>query len=252
MASPSSGAQKQGTQTVVDSETEALLHMLKVDARGFSRHLEWLGPRGPVRLCGVDLRGVDLRPSAPWPLDLTGADVRGARIDADHLVACRLLDVDLGGFVTDAPIDAARMAQRLQAGGRLTDTDRGVRLQYADLRGIDLRGADLRGVRWRSCALQHADLRDACLDDAGLNGAELYAAKLDGAHGVHVDLSGANLRGCDVGALRLELSDLSWADLAGCDLRRTVWTRCVLVGANLRGAKRKGAAHVGLVEGPGR
>ncbi len=97
------------------------------------------------------------------PIDLTGADLIGARLDKAYLVGARLRGADL-----------------ILAFLRGTDL-RGAYLDGADLRRADLGGADLRGTHFFVADLRGADLTGADLTGAGLGDAQLDAAKLTGA-----------------------------------------------------------------------
>jgi len=81
--------------------------------------------------------------------------------------------------------------------------------------------------------LRGADLGGADLGGAYLGGADLRGADLSGAYLGGADLRGAYLSGADLGGADLRGADLSGAYLGGADLR----------GADLRGADLRGAEH---------
>ena len=87
------------------------------------------------------------------PIDLTGADLIGARLDGADLVDARLRGADLIlAFLRGADL-------------------RGAYLEGADLRRANLGGADLRGTHLFDADLRGASLRDARLGDANLTAA---------------------------------------------------------------------------------
>lgn len=98
---------------------------------------------------------------------------------------------------------------------------RGVRMLYADLKGIKVRGIPLIKGDFRGAELSHAELAGANLENA-----DLRAAKL-----IETDLRQAILR----------TADLRQADLRGADLRYASLEGALLVGADLRDALLTGA-----------
>ncbi len=104
---------------------------------------------------------------------------------------------------------------------------RGVRMLYADLKGIKVQAADLEEGDFRG-----ADLGGSELVRVNLRKADLRAARLVGA-----DLRGASLA----------LADLRQADLRSADLRQANLAGARLVGADLRGAVLTGAQLDGAI-----
>jgi uncharacterized protein YjbI with pentapeptide repeats len=100
-----------------------------------------------------------------------------------------------------------------------------------DLTGVDLRNRDLSGL-----SLRGKTLRDANLEGANLRGADLSGADLRGAHLARADLRGARLVRAD-----LRLADATSVNLEGATLWHMKAGGCVLVGANLHGARGQGA-----------
>lgn len=117
------------------------------------------GYRSLVR---ADLSGADLRNlyDGFGLLDLTGVNLRSAKLDWSVLSGGHLMGADL----------------------------RSASLTHVDLRRAILDGADLRG----------ADFRNACLVNASLSRVNLGGASLKGADLRGVRLIGANLRGADL------------------------------------------------------
>ncbi|MFF8586547.1 pentapeptide repeat-containing protein [Streptomyces althioticus] len=141
----------------------------------------------PLNLCGADLRGAalmgaDLRHADAYGADLSGADLNGADLSHANLTGVDLSHARLtGANLTDANLSDAQLSHANMNGAvlrdaALTDTD----LHSALLCGVDLTGADLT----------YADLADAHLRGAVLTGADLSDVVLTGA-----DLSEAVLTG---------------------------------------------------------
>jgi len=82
---------------------------------------------------------------------------------------------------------------------------RGAELSHAELVGVNLEKADLRAARLLDTDLRQAFLRTADLRQADLRGADLRAANLEGAHLVGADLRSALLTGA-----RLDRATLDW------------------------------------------
>jgi uncharacterized protein YjbI with pentapeptide repeats len=110
------------------------------------------------------------RPPVPTKLDLSGIDLRRAR----------LRGIDLSGTI---------MAQ-----ADLSEAD----LRAANLRGTDLAGARLVGTNMENALLENANLSEANLTRATLSAADLTAANLTLARLIDTDLRNARLRDCPV------------------------------------------------------
>jgi len=82
---------------------------------------------------------------------------------------------------------------------------RGAELSHAVLAGVDLERADLRAATLLETDLRQAILRTADLRQADLRGADLRYVSLEGAHLVGADLRGALLTGA-----RLDRAILDW------------------------------------------
>jgi Pentapeptide repeats (8 copies) len=95
----------------------------------------------------------------------------------------------------------------------------GVRMLYADLKGVELRGIPLMNGDFRGAELSHAELAGANLHKADLRAAQLI--KTDLRHTIlrFADLRQADLRGAD-----LRYASLEGAQLVGADLRDTLLT----------------------------
>lgn len=103
---------------------------------------------------------------------------------------------------------------------------RGVRMLYADLKGIELRGRPLINGDFRGADLSQADLAGANLEKADLRAANLIETDLRQANLKAADLRQADLRGAD-----LRFASLEGARLVGADLRNAL-----LMGARLERA----------------
>jgi len=92
------------------------------------------------------------------------------------------------------------------SGISLTEGDfRGAELSHAELAGVNLEKADLRAARLLETDLRQAFLRSADLRQADLREADLRYASLEGAH-----LVGADLRGALLSGARLDRAILDW------------------------------------------
>jgi hypothetical protein len=105
---------------------------------------------------------------------------------------------------------------------------RGVRMLYADLKGVKLRGIPLTKGDFRGAELSYADLAGANLEKADLRAAKLIETDLRQASLRTADLRQADLRGAD-----LRFASLEGARLVGADLRNALLTGARLVRAVL-------------------
>ncbi len=112
--------------------------------------------------------------------------------------------------------------------------EKGVNLQYADLRGVNLEGVNLNGANLEGAYLNGANLEGTYLNGAKLNGAKLHSGyfrdvyfrsgNLSSAYFNGANLNGANLfntyfRGADLRDVNLHGANLNGADFHGTDLR---------------------------------
>ena len=96
---------------------------------------------------------------------------------------------------------------------------RGVRMLYADLKGVKVRGISLIKGDFRGAELSHAELAGANLEKADLRAARLIETDLRQAILRTADLRQADLRGAD-----LRYASLEGAQLVGADLRNALLT----------------------------
>ena len=140
--------------------------------------------------------------SAP-PLDLRGADLRGARLTRADLSGLDLLEANLSE-------------------ASLGDADvRGARLYRADLTRAQLGGADISIANLREAVLDGADLSQAYVRGSVLTGAHLCGARLIFANLSDSNLSEANLSRADLTKVKLADSTLDEANLSQALLDRT-------------------------------
>lgn len=146
--------------------------------------------RNPSWSGRVDLSDADLRGAKLAGADLTGADLedtklQGAFLSGARLSGANLLGVDLShAFLSDAYLCNAK-------------------INSADLTGAFLLKADLTGSEFNSTFLTSADLTGASFSHADLSytkltGADIQKANLTGANLTSADLTGANLSGADL------------------------------------------------------
>ena len=133
-------------------------------------------------------------------IDLTGANLKGARLSAANLNHADLAGADLTG---------AHLRLAGLTGADLTDAH----LTDAHLTGADLIWANLTDADLTGANLKLADLTDANLTNANLTSANLTGAKLKLADLTDADLTDALLAAADLTGAHLKLADLTDADL---------------------------------------
>ncbi len=105
---------------------------------------------------------------------------------------------------------------------------RGVRMLYADLKGVKVRGTSLTEGDFRGAELSHAEMAGVNLEKADLRAARLLETDLRQAFLSTADLRQADLRGAD-----LRYANLEGAHLVGADLRSALLTGARLERATL-------------------
>jgi uncharacterized protein YjbI with pentapeptide repeats len=175
------------------------------------------------------------REQNPIPLDLSGADIRGADLSGANLIGVNLSGADL------------RVANLIGADFRVANLSgadlREAKLSEADLRGAKLIGADLGQARF---VLRSLDLLGARLSGAMLIEASLRAAHLGRAHLDFGGPSGANLSGADLRGASLSGADLSGTNLSGANLGQADLSGAQLVDTDLTGADVTGCRIFGI------
>ena len=140
-------------------------------------------------------------------VDLTGANLYGARLTRANLGGARLTDANLGGaHLGGADLRGAVIIRWVRAGAHPSPFE----MRVGDLTRANLADADLTRANLHEAALHGADLARACLSGADLTIAHLTDADLTGAYLAVADLTGADLTGAD-----LTSADLTAADLTG-------------------------------------
>ena len=156
-----------------------------------------------ANLRGAKLSGADLREAI-----LVGANLSGANLSGAYLMRALLADADLyeanltKANLREAILVGADFSRAKLSGANLV----GAYLSEPNLSGANLRGADLSGAYLRGADLRGADLREAYLREANLRGADLREA----------DLRGANLSGANLEVSTLVNTNFTDADLTGC------------------------------------
>lgn len=135
--------------------------------------------------------------------DLTGANLREAKLDGLNLA---------GADLTDAKMHRATM-------------------EDTQLSDAILANADLTGASMKSARLGHADMHEARLDGADLRGAEMTGVNLTDATGTKANFAGVSFYGGD-----LTGANFQGAMLFGTDLRDTVLDEVDFKDADLRDA----------------
>jgi uncharacterized protein YjbI with pentapeptide repeats len=150
---------------------------------------------GPVRFAGWNLAGAelgrldlhgcefvrcrgglanfssaDLTEASFCDCDLNNAKWRGARLPAARFVGCKLT----GGQFQEVAALGLSFATSLLVNAYL----RGLSFRRQELEGLDFSGADLAGCDFREAVLTDCSLRDANLGNARFEGADLRGADL--------------------------------------------------------------------------
>ena len=191
------------------------------------------------------------REQNPIPVDLSGADIRGADLSGANLIGVNLSGADLSGTnLSGADFRVANLSGADLREAKLSGADlRGAKLIGADLgqarfvlRSLDLLGARLSGAMLIEASLRAAHLGRAHLDFGGPSGANLSGADLRGASLSGADLSGTNLSGANLGQ-----ADLSGAQLVDTDLTGADVTGCRIFGISAWRLKLERAKQQSLV-----
>jgi uncharacterized protein YjbI with pentapeptide repeats len=162
-------------------------------------------------------------------LNLYGADLRGAKLNATNFS---------GSNLSKATFNGARLNGANLSGADLRKTDfSDAKLSGANLSGVDLSSADLRGADLSMTDLSRAKLKGTNLTEARLNGANLSEADLREAKLNWADLSGAGMSMANLSEADLSDAKLCDADLIGADLSDTDLSEADLRDADLRDAK---------------
>lgn len=143
-------------------------------------------------------------------LNLSGAQLREARLSATDLSYANLTEADLtGAYLTKASLHGSNLVK--------------ARLVNAHLTGADLSRANLAEANLAQANLVHANLRNA-----DLTGADLGRTNLRDAILFKATLVGANL-----GRAHLRRADLTSADLGSADLSGAILSSATLTDAQM-------------------
>jgi uncharacterized protein YjbI with pentapeptide repeats len=191
--------------------------------------------------------------------DLSGADLRGARLIEAMLSNANLFRADLtGANLLRAPLFEANLERANLAEARLTEASlREANLTEANLREANLFRANLREANFTEANLTDANLRQANLTEANLTEAnlaeaDLTEANLSGANLTEANLSGAiliaaNLYEANLTEANLREANLHAAALVGTDLTGVDLTGCRIYGVSAWGLKLEGTKQQNLV-----
>ena len=148
------------------------------------------------------------------PIDLTDADLTGARIVGNFadavLSGADLTGANLAGDLARGILAAAGMPDAVLTVDLSGATVEAVSGDSVDVSREILSGVDLTRAVLNNANLVGADLLFATLTDAHLNNADLTSADLTGAL-----LSGASLRGAGLRCMGLTHADFTYANLSG-------------------------------------
>ena len=164
----------------------------------------------------ADLRKVDLTGAQLWGARLDSAQLQGASLESAQLQGASLRLARLqGASLKSAQLQGASLYQAQLLGAVLF----GAGLQGASLYGAQLQGAALEFAQLQGAALDGAELQGAALGEAQLQGAALDQAQLQGAALDQAQLQGASLR-----LAQLQGANFKGSTLAGTDMRgAAVW-----------------------------
>jgi uncharacterized protein YjbI with pentapeptide repeats len=160
--------------------------------------------------------------------NLSGADLRGARLRRVNLSGADLREANLSG----ADLEGANLRE--------------ARLIEANLHSADLRGAYLEGAELFKAILYRANLSGAYLNSANLSGADFRGANLLVAHLNEANLSGADFRGAYLEGADLSGAYLSGADFRGADLSKVSLREATLVQTDFSKANLDGCYIYGI------
>jgi uncharacterized protein YjbI with pentapeptide repeats len=198
----------------------------------------------PIDLSGVDLRGAKLTGSVLYRVKLDGADLRGADLSGSNLG--ELVRVNLDG----ALLPNAYVPHLTDCSARHTDFSN-VRFNPAVIVRTDFTGAKLANVfasytQSEQAVFCEADLTGALLQDSAFpggnfDGANMTRAFLDNCDLTAATFRGANLTGASFSRAKLTNADLSNANLAGVNLAGADLTGATVEGTNFEDANLYGA-----------
>ena len=179
--------------------------------------------------------------------DLSGANLKGAKLEKAVLDGTKLTEADFSGAdlshasLVGADLTGAELGRATMKGANFSEAKlKDAHLFRADLRNAVLRHADLRRTPMFKSNLSHADLRGADLEGAYLFEAILTEANLKEVNFIKADLREADLRGFYLARVKLQGANLQEANLSGANLMRAD-----LSGTNLRNTNLSKAKLIG-------
>jgi fluoroquinolone resistance protein len=132
---------------------------------------QWRSCRGAM----ASFLGADLTDAVFTSCDINNAVLRSARLSGASFTGCKLTGVDL----TEAKTVETHFEETLLCGAKLTGFSfRRQTLRRVDLSQADLRKADFRETAFEACSLRDAMLMGARFDKADLRGADLGGLRL--------------------------------------------------------------------------
>lgn len=183
----------------------------------------WNEKRRSLSSIEIDLSGADLSGAKLPKVDLRGTRLYGADLSYAKLLNADLSDVDAtGAYCWDTDFSHSRLI-----GTKLPCAN----LSYARLRSARLMNVDLAGALLPYSNLERADLTDADIRKVDIVGATLGNASLRNARFSDADAGLADFSGVDMTG-----ADLSGTDFGGASLVGAILLKANLAGANLNQA----------------
>jgi len=184
-------------------------------------------------LTGADLRGAKLSKADFHDVDLTGADLCSADLSEATFAGSNLSDANLCG---------ANLREAVFYGTRMHRTNfSGANFSGADLAQPQLVSTDFSEANFNGADFTGEDLRGATFSRADLSGVDLIDANLSEVILTEANLSGANLCRADLSKANLEMATLEDADLCETDLSEANLSSAQLDHAHLREAQLRNA-----------
>ena len=199
---------------------------------------------------GADLRGAKLQKTNVRRMDLDGVDLRGASLESCEGLALSSVNLE-GASFNYVYIEAAVNCDFRLARVRNCHFDNNCHLDQSDFTGANIsetiffydssgtglvfKNARTHKIEFRRCKLPGADFRGADLTSAEMDSCDFSGATFQGAI-----LSGALLHKAKLKNADLRKADLSNANLAGADLSGANIDGADFTGANVAGIKLAG------------
>ena len=158
--------------------------------------MDAIGRRGKERIT-LEIKSNNYR------LDLTGADLRGAKLERHNLSRAFLRQVDLSwGRLGNSQLNAASFAGAIMFRAHLAYADLSqAMLGEANLSEAFMQGATLTGTYFMGSDLSNAFMYEATLSEAKFWNAELTDAQMQRANFSRASFRGANLTNADLSVI---------------------------------------------------